>query len=301
MADRTCYKCGQVFRYPSHLKRHVQRKTPCDRVVRATDLTSEDLAKPFICPHCRRHFGHQSNLSHHIRHSCKASEVPTGTVEAQLAALQLEVEVLKQAARVDAQEGAAGVHSLSQVTHPAAASGHGDDHRVYHNTVHVNIHAPTRYWGEEDTSYLTTSEVGSILDHLHTFGNPIGDRVIQSIARAIWANPHHPENMTCKLKNKRDGTVLVHTETGWDPRAGQEIYAAMATKACTELNDKQDYYASPSLLGDRSAQVKAAFDCEAACQKSKALQVIPEAARMFLSDPESMNLPDLLCSIEPDI
>lgn len=297
MADRTCSKCGQAFRYPSHLKRHLQRKTPCDRILRATDLTSSDLAKPFICPHCGRRFGHQSNLSHHVRHSCKASEVPVVTVESQLAALQLEVEVLKQAA----QKEEAGVQHLSEIAHPAAASGHVDDHRVYHNTVHVNIHSTTRYWGEEDTSYLTPVEVGSILDQLHKFGSPVGSRVIRSIARAIWANPHHPENMTCKLKNKRDGTVLVHTETGWDPRAGQEIYAAMATKACTELNDKQNYYVSPALLGDRSAQVRAAFDCEEECQKNKALQVIPEAARMFLSNPENLNLPDLLCAIEPDI
>jgi hypothetical protein len=43
--DRTCKKCGRMFKLPCHLARHYTRKTPCDMVVSAS---AQATAKPVV-------------------------------------------------------------------------------------------------------------------------------------------------------------------------------------------------------------------------------------------------------------
>jgi len=63
--DRQCEKCGKEFSKPFLLKRHLQRKTPCDPIIKNTDPTG------ITCHHCGRSFTKKPALSRHIHHSCK--------------------------------------------------------------------------------------------------------------------------------------------------------------------------------------------------------------------------------------
>lgn len=59
-----CHKCKKKFEYPSDLKRHLERKNPCDKKV-------ENIPKLFKCPKCDTTFTIKGNLDRHIIKFCK--------------------------------------------------------------------------------------------------------------------------------------------------------------------------------------------------------------------------------------
>lgn len=58
-----CHKCKKKFEYPSDLKRHLERKNPCDKKV-------ENIPKLFKCPKCDTTFTIKGNLDRHIIKFC---------------------------------------------------------------------------------------------------------------------------------------------------------------------------------------------------------------------------------------
>jgi hypothetical protein len=195
-----------------------------------------------------------------MTHHCKA--LPPDA-DPQLAAAITELQ-----AKVKALEVVSTVRSDPALTggDVAIAGGVAIDQSV-HNT-QVNI-APVpvttpitiNIFGQEDTAHLTPKTMGELLDALPT-GVPDGQRVVVSVIREIYGNPAHPENLTCFSPNKKDDTIYVRSATGWEPRTGNEIYPKMLSRACTELNDKQDFHVETPVLEERSKQVKAAFEYE---------------------------------------
>src|ERR1700677_1801315 len=122
MSDRTCSKCSKAFAKPCFLKRHLQRKTPCDPIV--DSLTQNALA----CRFCGRSFTTQSALSRHTTHRCKIANSNEGmeklmehTIQRQLAEqkqmtaqLQTQVgrltELLEQRLSLVPQNGSPPAH-----------------------------------------------------------------------------------------------------------------------------------------------------------------------------------------------
>lgn len=195
-----------------------------------------------------------------MTHHCKA--LPNAS-DPHLAAAITELQ-----AKVKALEGVSPSNSKPALTggDVAFAGGVAIDRSV-HNT-QVNI-APVQatapiminLFGQENTTHLTPKAMGELLDALPT-GVPDGQRVVVSVIREIYGNPAHPENLTCFSPNKKGDTIYVRSATGWEPRTGNEIYPKMLTRACTELNDKQDFHVEAPVLEERSKQVKAAFEYE---------------------------------------
>ncbi|QYB17539.1 hypothetical protein PV-S19_0175 [Pacmanvirus S19] len=64
--DFKCEKCGKVFKKPSDLERHKNKKTPCI----VENLSPEELVNPNRCLHCNKIYSKKENLTRHIK-SCK--------------------------------------------------------------------------------------------------------------------------------------------------------------------------------------------------------------------------------------
>jgi hypothetical protein len=92
-AKHRCAKCNATFVDNAHLKRHQQRKTPCDLIVDqgAADKTA------FKCRFCGRHYSSKPSVNRHIRQSCKVANSEEGmerlfehTIQRQVAAMHAE-------------------------------------------------------------------------------------------------------------------------------------------------------------------------------------------------------------------
>ncbi len=104
MCDRSCDRCGKEFQFPSHLKVHQQRKTPCDLKV------DPDVTAKYACQHCNRSFLTDTARCRHVRESCKV--VKAAKVEAAEAAAK--AEAAEAAAKAEAAEAAAKAEALAR-------------------------------------------------------------------------------------------------------------------------------------------------------------------------------------------
>jgi hypothetical protein len=60
-------------------------------------------------------------------------------------------------------------------------------------------------------------------------------------ALLIYSNPDHPENITCYIPNKRDGTALVHGARGWEIRPVPLVIPPMTQNSVGLLFDNQPF------------------------------------------------------------
>jgi hypothetical protein len=70
----TCPKCSNDFKYPSILKRHMARKTPCTAIIETADSDTLDTTKEHKCRFCSRTFSTATSMHRHIRVSCKVAK-----------------------------------------------------------------------------------------------------------------------------------------------------------------------------------------------------------------------------------
>jgi hypothetical protein len=280
--DRTCSTCGAVFQFPSGLKRHAARKTPCGPAFQKK--TQESAEKTFPCAHCGRAFGHASNLSEHKKKSCPALRAKPASLELPAnAVLEKKIEALRQE-----------LLALRSAVVPATQIVNQDNRDQSVGTMNVQVAVinggqgaagqEVHNFGEEDTSAYV-EVLGRLLDILPK--GTAGDAVIAGVMRLIWNNPEFPENRTIQMLNKRDGVPHVKTPNGWEPRSEAEVIPRMIDRACDELCSKQDHNLglTPSglkKLNDRSEHVSAAFRVEAELKSPENRKIAREMIRPAL-------------------
>jgi hypothetical protein len=78
MTDRTCVKCGHIFRDPSTLRRHQAKKKSCVDVAEVEDLTEDELQKKYACRFCGRRFATKPSVTRHMQRTCKIATSDEG-------------------------------------------------------------------------------------------------------------------------------------------------------------------------------------------------------------------------------
>lgn len=135
MDDRTCDKCGKEFQFPSNLKIHQQRKTPCQPNADTPD-------GKHICAHCGRGFAYKSGLYRHVNHMCKrakdhkpANTPPTVTPQETDAMQQQIAELTRRVEQLTAQvQPAAGAPTAA----PQTVTNIGAINTVINQQIHIH-------------------------------------------------------------------------------------------------------------------------------------------------------------------
>lgn len=73
-----CGRCGMRFQYPSHLRRHLKRATPCppEKSLMGQKILLEKLdksiTKQFVCHQCGTSYSYQKSLNRHVKECSKS-------------------------------------------------------------------------------------------------------------------------------------------------------------------------------------------------------------------------------------
>ena len=98
-------------------------------------------------------------------------------------------------------------------------------------------------FGKENLSHITRADVKAILDASvqNSQVEDAAQTALLKMAMAAYSDPHHPENITCFLPNKKTNDALVHTSSGWEVQPVNLVVTPMAERSMSELFDKQPY------------------------------------------------------------
>lgn len=263
MADRTCAQCGKVFDLPCRLKTHQNRKTPCAPILELGDLPIETLEDPDLgkkkCRFCGRVFASYDSMRRHVRTACKIApnerngdagmdllfehtirrqQAENAELRAQLASLTHNVEALTNAVRGGAE--------LKNSCAPGIVVNNGssvNNALVVQDQRNITINV----FGHENVDHVTPAKIREVL--MESLRLPaLPEAATQAVVKAallVYSDPDHPENLTCYLPNKREGSALVHTSRDgamvWEVCPLQIVAPPMAQKSVDLLFDKQPF------------------------------------------------------------
>jgi hypothetical protein len=192
LPDRLCNNCGQEFRYPAGLRRHLQNKKPCGTTIVPNDAN-------FPCMYCKRSYKHKHSLVRHYK-SCKVKNADKKTI---LDKLKQEHETrLKYEKTIsDMQAGfnkmVAKFDSLEAKIQESKTSTTVNSNNNSNNNITINNYK--------------TPDISDLNVDLSTLTN---SKLIKSIMEAIYFNPDKPENHCILSQNIQQKRVAVY-DNGW--------------------------------------------------------------------------------------
>jgi hypothetical protein len=243
MADRTCGKCGHVFRAPSYLRSHERRKTSCALVLGAEDLEhlygKMTLMDPDLesrqCRFCRRVFASGAGMRKHVTKSCEIATSLNGMERLyEHTVRQQENQISQLTALVHAQ--ATQVRQLlaeRAAPHPGVTIQDSNVH--IDNSQHITINV----FGQERDDHITPEKLKEIMAE----GSPAPEEFFVRATMLIYS-PDHPENLTCYIPKKPARGAMVHTtladgSQGWEVLPISLVLPPMAKRSLDMIFARQ--------------------------------------------------------------
>lgn len=215
--DRTCPKCLKTFRYPSLLRKHERRKTPCTPILDVVrHQLDEESPRPtpgglWACDKCHRTFARRTTLQRHRTQTCD-----TGV------------------ARLDAMENKLN-QILKMVERPAPT------HQFVCGDINITINA----FGKETTEHIGPEVVCAVLNEVICEDGAFTKQAIQALVRTaslVYGDPHHPENITCYAPTKESADAYVRSCAGWESRMARTVVQDMTDLATSLLFTHQPHH-----------------------------------------------------------
>ena len=192
MIDRTCDTCGKVFQLPCHLKRHKQRKTPCDPIVVPSDGTTS-------CRYCGRSFASEISMYRHVRKSCKIANSAEGMEK-----LMDHTLARQHAAKIDQLQTQAAAHSAQMAVLTAMMK------QMMAGAVGPAGAAPTNQIAANTVGQLNTGPVVNNTVNIHPWSSEEKLVIPTSMLRAAFTeNPRLVEYCRMSDEEKTDPETAV--------------------------------------------------------------------------------------------
>jgi hypothetical protein len=266
-----CAKCHRTFRDGYNLRQHLGRKRPCAPVLEAEDLPTQEQQNPNRCRFCGRTFSRPDAVKRHQKQNCRILKEDEGLEilydhvlkrsAAQLSSAstriaELEAERAADQRRLDALEAqlsALVAHSADGAAGVTIDASVRVTNNIAIDTLNVTDIHVTNVFGREDTAHIPAEKVRQILSSAAPAircaeGGGAGGHVRASAIKAvceaallIYSDPDHPENITCYIPNKRDGTALVHGAQGWEIQPVPLVLPPMTQNSVGLLFDNQPF------------------------------------------------------------
>ena len=225
--DKTCDKCGKVFRVPALLKRHQARKRTCEPI-------TEPAADSHACRYCGRGFASKHSMQRHVRQYCKIANSDEGMEKLLDHALAkqvhaLQAQVAKQSAQV-AELAALLKQQLVITSVPAPAQqlivegAHATVNNI--GVQNVTNHITIRPWGGGDQIYITVAmlraafdENPRLIEYCRMDGPDQVDAekaapyVLETLVDLVKRAHADPEARNIYLNPRRADQVLIFDET----------------------------------------------------------------------------------------
>jgi hypothetical protein len=246
-----------MFRDPSTLRRHLNRKRPCAPVIDRDELSVE-MAGKCHCRFCGRPYSSEWGVRRHMISCPIAARGERGldalyshVLEKTRRARERELAAFREAETLRAE--------LAQTRHELAlARGAtvvtGDNATVVQmtcQTTNTVLNLTTNFviniFGREETGHIATASVRDILAQCSgavradVAGGEAATQALVQAALLIYSDPDRPGNLTCYIPNKRDGNALVHGARGWEIIPVPLALSPMARKGLDLLFDKQPF------------------------------------------------------------
>ncbi len=256
MADRTCAKCGHIFRDPSSLRRHQIRKKSCVDIVETGDLTEDERLKEHACRFCGRRFTLKTNLTRHVQNTCKIATSDEGmekllehTLRQQMAeqnskidrlAALLETSLVIPAGHAATATAAAAQNTVTIVNGPVTQTSQQihiekieihpwDDQQVIAVGVREVLAAFTENARLREYTRLPEYQ----LSDLEIAPPYVAELLIDLMRRAH----ENPATRNVYLNPKRADQVLVHLKSGrWEVRAFASASQALLDGVATSIH-----------------------------------------------------------------
>ena len=103
-----------------------------------------------------------------------------------------------------------------------------------HNTTQYNIDVKINSFGKENTSYITSEYIKSLIS-----SGPIN--TIPKLLEHIHFNPEHIENHNVKIPNKKQNYAQIFNGITWEYRDKQETISNMSDRAYGIINEHYQY------------------------------------------------------------
>lgn len=302
MDDRTCASCGKSFPKPTQLRRHQARKTPCAPILEEKDIPAEKLKDPDLnkkqCRFCKRVFSSYDSMRRHVRTSCKIPpNKRNGDAGMELLyehTIRRQQEQIEELKTQHAEETAAMREQLGQLTammqqlvarppppppqQQSATTNHGGEVAVQGDGNEVQVdkskhqHITINVFGQEQLEHITRAQVGRILEEASSYAVEAGaTKAVLEAAMLVYADPEHPENITCYIPNKKMQEALIHRDRGWEVEPVPKVLPPMMQRSVDLLFDRQPLDPEQYDLDAWAKVLKALQQCERDKHKTKQL------------------------------
>jgi hypothetical protein len=243
-----CNICGVDQKYPSILKRHVARKTPCAPIIERDNLSIDSKDKTQSCRYCGRTFTTATSMYRHVRQRCKIANSDEGmekllnhTLQRQLAIVQDQnIEMKSQVAAQSAQMTSL-TNMVSQLLANSgtliSASPHtkvGNAHAttfIVNNTTQINNTVHIHPWSSEEKLVIPASmlkaaftenkrliEYCRLTDEQKTDPEMAAPYVLEALVDLTKRAHADPAARNVYLNPRRADQVMVFDEASWQVR-----------------------------------------------------------------------------------